>query len=177
MTKISNKEMALIGLLSEKPKHAYEIESDIKERDMRYWTEISKSSVYKLLNKLEKRKLLRSEIKYSEKNVVQKIYSLNDQGKAAFKEKIKQLISNWQPSIHPLDISLANLNLLSKKQTRDGLTKYGESLDKSIKFYEDVEKFLIDSKCLLGKIQLATRRIHMLKGEKEWLIKFIKYYQ
>lgn len=56
MIKISNKEMALLGLLSEKPKHAYEIENDIKERDMRYWTEISKSSIYKLLNKLEKKK-------------------------------------------------------------------------------------------------------------------------
>jgi DNA-binding PadR family transcriptional regulator len=174
MIEISNKEMALLGLLSEKPKHAYEIESDIKERDMRYWTEISRSSVYKILNKLEKRKLLESEIKYSEKNVVQKIYSLTDQGKIAFKEKIKQIISNWQPSIHPLDISLANLNLLSKKQTREGLIKYGESLDKNIKCYEDLEKFLINNKCHLGNIQLATRRIYMLKGEKEWLTKFIK---
>ena len=177
MIKISNKEMALLGLLSEKPKHAYEIESDIKERDMRYWTEISKSSIYKLLNKLEKRKLLKSEIKYSEKNVVQKIYSLTDQGKAAFKEKIKQLISNWQPSIHPFDISLANLYLLGKKQTHEGLTKYGKSLNKSIKCYEDLEKFLVDSKCPLGKIQLATRRIYMLKGEKKWLKEFIKNYQ
>jgi DNA-binding PadR family transcriptional regulator len=177
MVKISNKETALLGLLSEKPKHAYEIENDIKERDMRYWTEISKSSVYKLLNKLEKRKLLKSEIKYSEKNVVQKIYSLTGGGKIAFKEKLKQLISNWQPSIHPFDISLANLNILSKKQTFEGLTKYGESLDQSIKCYEDLEKFLIDSKCPLGNIQLATRRIYMLKGEKEWLTKFIKNYK
>ena len=100
-----------------------------------------------------------------------------DQGKAVFKEKIKQLISNWQPSIHPFDISLANLNLLSKKQTHEGLTKYGESLDKSIKCYEDLEKFLIDSKCPLGNIQLATRRIYILKGEKKWLTKFIKNYQ
>jgi DNA-binding PadR family transcriptional regulator len=174
--KISNKEVALMGLLSEKPKHAYEIENDIKERDMRYWTEISKSSVYKLLNKLEKRKLLTSKIKHSEKNVVQKVYSLTDQGKVVFEEKLKQLVSIWQPTIHPIDISLANLNLLSKKQIIEGLMKYNESLDQAIKCYQDLEKFLINNKCPLGNIQLATRRRYMLDGEKKWLKEFIKNY-
>lgn len=174
---ISNKEAALMGLLSEKPKHAYEIESDIKERDMRYWTEISKSSIYKLLDKLEKRKLLKSKIKHSEKNIAQRVYLLTDQGKVVFKEKLKQLFSVWQPTIHPIDISLANLNLLNKKQAIEGLMKYDESLKQAIKCYQDLEKFLIDGKCPLGNIQLATRRMYILKAERNWLSKFIKDYK
>jgi len=174
MIKISNKEATLLGLLSEKPKHAYEIESDIKERDMRHWTEISKSSIYKILNNLEKKELLKSEINYSDKNVIQKIYSLTDKGKASFEENIKHLLSNWKPSIYPIDISLANLNSLNKKQICECLKKYEESLEISIKCYKDLEKFLIDNKCPIGNIQLATRRIYLLNGEKKWLMKFIK---
>ncbi len=177
MVTISNKEAALLGLLSEKSKHAYEIETDIKERDMRYWTEISMSSVYKLLKKLEERKLLKSEVKLSKNNVAQKIYSLTDKGKEIFKEKLKDLVSVWQPMINPIDIGLANLNLLNKKEAIEKLNKYSESLSKMIKCYGDLEKFLTESKCHLSNIQLATRRIFMLKGERKWLIKFIEDYK
>ena len=177
MITISNKEAALLGLISEKPKHAYEIENDIKERDMRYWTEISMSSVYKLLNKLENRKLLESEVKLSKNNVSQKIYSITEQGKKVFKEKLKELVSVWQPSKYPLDIGLANLNLLNKKDAIEQLNKYLKSLDKMIKCYNKLEKFLIDSKCHLSSIQLATRRIYLIKAEKRWLSKFIEDYK
>ena len=174
MTDLSNKEAALLGLLSEKPKHAYEIRNDIKERDMKYWTEISTSSIYKLLNKLEERGFLVSETKISSKNVLQKVYSLTAQGRKAFQQKIQKLISVWQPAIHPVDISLANMHLLNKKQSIAGLIKYAESLDKHIQCYEELEKYLVEENCPIGNIQLATRRIYMLKGEKDWLVNFLK---
>ena len=174
MNSISNKEASLLGLLCEKPKHAYEIEMDIKERDMRYWTEISMSSIYKILKKLEERQFLKSEVKLSKNNVAQKIYSITDQGKNLFKEKLKELVSTWQPSIHPVDIGLANLNLLNKQDAIKELNKYSESIDKMIKCYLELEKFLINSKCPLGNIQLATRRIYLLKGEKRWLSAFME---
>jgi DNA-binding PadR family transcriptional regulator len=177
MITISNKEAALLGLISEKPKHAYEIENDIKKRDMRYWTEISMSSVYKLLNKLEKRKLLESKVKLSKNNITQKVYSITELGKKTFEGKLNELISSWQPSKHQIDIGLANLSFITKKEAIEKLTKYSESIDKMIKCYKELEKFLIKEKCPLGNIQLATRRIHLLKAEKNWLSKFIEEYK
>lgn len=177
MNTISNKEAALLGLISEKPKHAYEIETDVKEREMRYWTEISMSSIYKLLKKLEETKFLKSEIRLSKNNVVQKVYSITDRGKEAFKDKLQELISAWRPTIYPIDIGLANLNLLSKKEATKQLTKYLESLDKMIKCYGELEKFLVDGKCHLGNIQLATRRIILLKAERKWVSDFITKFQ
>ena len=177
MITISNKEAALLGLISEKPKHAYEIEKDIKERDMRYWTEISMSSVYKLLNKLERRKMLESKVKLSKNNIVQKIYSITELGKDAFRDKLKEMISIWHPIKYPIDIGLANLNLLTRKEAVDKLKRYSESLDTMIKCYNELEKFLIDHRCSLGNIQLATRRIYLLKSEKKWLKKFIEDYR
>jgi len=47
--------------------------------------------------------------------------------------------------------------------------KYDESLDDTIKGYKDLENYLIDEKCHLANLQLATRRIYLLKGEKKWL--------
>jgi DNA-binding PadR family transcriptional regulator len=177
MTKLSNKEAALLGLLSEKPKHAYEIKNDIQDRDMGYWTEISTSSIYKLLNKLEERGFLISETRISEKNVVQKVYTLTAQGKDSLEQKMEELISVWEPAIHPIDISLAHLDLLDKEQTLEGLAKYDKSLDKFIKCYQELEDFLVNSKCPIGNIQLATRRLYLLKAEKEWLKSFLEEFQ
>ncbi len=50
---LTNTELAVLGLLAERPKHGYQIEQDIVERGMREWTEIGFSSIYYILNKLE----------------------------------------------------------------------------------------------------------------------------
>ena len=71
--------MALIGLHTKKPKHAYEIVNDIKDRYMGDWTVISMSSAHKHLNALEKKKFLETELKPSKNNVAQKVYSLINQ--------------------------------------------------------------------------------------------------
>ncbi|MFX0070463.1 MAG: PadR family transcriptional regulator [Candidatus Hermodarchaeota archaeon] len=177
MSTISNKEATLMGLLYEKPRYAYEIELEINNRSMDYWTEISQSSIYKLLRKLEKRNMLKSEINLSEKNIAQKVYSLTSSGKAKFKEKIKEVISEWIPSIHPIDVGLANLYVLNKEDAIECLKKYIKSLDETIKGYGELEEFLISKKCTLGNLQLATRRIYILKGEKKWLMTFLEEYK
>ena len=177
MNTISNKEAALLNLLSEKSKHAYEIEQDIKERDMRYWTEISMSSVYKLLNKLERQGLLKSSVKLSKKNVAQKVYALTARGKNAFNEKLLYLLSTWEASKHPLDIGLASLWLLKNEEAIALLTKYGEHLERMRVCYVELEKYLREHQCPPGNVQLAARRLHMLGGEKKWLQGFIKELQ
>jgi DNA-binding PadR family transcriptional regulator len=174
MANVSNAETALLGLVSEKPKHAYEITSDIKSRSMDYWTDISFSNTYKLLAKLEKNKLLTSETKIGKNNVAQKIYSLTQMGRDTFKKKIKELSSSWQPSIHPIDIALKNLIILDKKTALECLQRYENSLKETLKGYRELEKYIIDCGGHLANIQLATRRIFMLEGEIKWIKKFIQ---
>ena len=67
MPTLSNKETALLMLLSEQPMHAYQIEKIVEQRAMREWTEISMSSIYKLLRKLEARRLISSRQQQSER--------------------------------------------------------------------------------------------------------------
>ena len=51
---MTNAELAILGLIVEQPRHGYEVEQVIDERGMRDWTEVGFSSIYFLLNKLEK---------------------------------------------------------------------------------------------------------------------------
>jgi DNA-binding PadR family transcriptional regulator len=51
---LTNSEVALLGLLSEKAKHAYQIGRDVEHRDMRSWTDLSQSTIYRQLTSLHK---------------------------------------------------------------------------------------------------------------------------
>lgn len=176
MKPLSNREAALLSLIAERSKHAYDIHLDIEERSMDYWTEISTSSIYKLLPKLEARKLIESTVRINERNVVQKIYSITPAGKAALQEKIRSLASEWQPSVDPIDVALRNLNLLDRAEAIEALKSYRASLEKTIQGYKELEEFIRNKGGHLANIQLATRRIYMLSGEKDWIENFIREY-
>ena len=51
---MTNAELAVLSLIVERPRHAYEIESVVAERGMRDWTDLGFSSIYYLLRKMEK---------------------------------------------------------------------------------------------------------------------------
>ena len=59
---MTNAELAILSLIAEQPRHGYDIEQIIEARGMRDWTEIGFSSIYYLLNKLEKAGLIESQL-------------------------------------------------------------------------------------------------------------------
>ena len=93
MATLSNKEAALIGLLLEEPMYPYQIEKAVQFRDMRSWTEISMSSIYKVLSKLEEEGFVESRVSISDENKPQKVFSVTGNGKRAMREKVRELVS------------------------------------------------------------------------------------
>lgn len=176
MVPISNMEAALLGLLCERSMHAYEIEKVVEERDMRYWTEISMSSIYKVLRKLEERGLVVSEKKISAENRLMKIYSVTEEGREGMKEKIRTIISEWQKPIRPLDIAMSNLSLLTYDEALACFQSYLLSIDKMIACYQDLQGYL-EQHCRVGSVALAKRPLHMVRAEREWLENFMEEYQ
>lgn len=61
MAELTPSETAILGLLAERPMHGYELDDVIAARGMRAWTEIGFSSIYFLLQKLQKKGLVRQE--------------------------------------------------------------------------------------------------------------------
>ena len=51
---MTNAELAVLSLIVERPRHAYDIERVVSERGMRDWTDIGFSSIYYILGKMEK---------------------------------------------------------------------------------------------------------------------------
>jgi len=171
---ITNREAALLGLLSEKPMHAYEIEKIIEKRNMRYWTEISFSTLYYELNKLEEKKFVTSETKISEKNVAQKIYTINSNGRKKIKEKVIELLSKTEKIIWQIDLGMANICLINEKETIDAFKKYIKSIDEYIEMYQQLLEFFKKHDYPNSDCALAERPIMHLKVEKKWAKEYLE---
>jgi DNA-binding PadR family transcriptional regulator len=169
MKEISNAEAALLGLLSEGPMYPYQIEQEVKYRDMRFWTELSMSSIYKLLNNLEKNGLVLRSNEVSAENRLRKLYSISEEGTKALQDKLKALLREPEHIRWQVDIATYNCDLLPPKTVQKALKEYRKALEKNIACYQDLEKFLKDSNCPAHRLGVATRPVFLLKGEIEWV--------
>jgi DNA-binding PadR family transcriptional regulator len=174
MKDISNIEAALMGLLSEQPMHPYQIEQQVKFRDMRFWADLSMSSIYKLLRKLEKEALVNHKNVISPENRLQKLYSLTGQGMEMLKQKIQLLISQPEHMRWQFDIGVYNCNLIKKEKVKESLLNYQKILEEKIKGYKDLLEFLKKERCPNYRFALATRPVAIFESEIKWINSFLK---
>lgn len=97
MSRISDLETAILGLLYEEPQHGYQLEKTIEGWGMRNWTPIGFSSIYYVLKKLEKKELVESKLEKVEGKPSRKVFTITDLGKNTMKEKLTSLLS-WNKS-------------------------------------------------------------------------------
>ena len=171
---ITNKELAILGLVSEAPKYGYQIEQDIEARGMREWTEIGFSSIYYMLNKLEKKGLLTSEIHAEGSRPPRRIYCLTTQGVEIFSQSIKERISNPRPNSGDLDLGLANLPTLPSEEILKALKTCRSRLAERI--IRVKEKWDKDSQSNLpGHVHsLFDHSITLMQAEFDWLVSYIQ---
>ena len=98
--RLKHKYFVVLGLISEKMPngcHAYDINKRIDERGMRSWTNIgtpSRSSLYNILENLERDRLLESHTEEVD-NRIRKIYIITDLGYKVLKKRTFDVIINF----------------------------------------------------------------------------------
>lgn len=169
---LTNLEVVLLGLISERPMYGYEIEKVIKEKGIRNWVNIGFSSIYAALKKLEGKNLIRSKIEFSDVKPAKKIYSITKEGKITLKREIKEILSTHRKAISDFDLGIANLPVLSKEEIIDCLKKYLSMIDERIKFLKTAIEKHEGSPYFV--IALFERPLAHAKTEKKWVLEFIK---
>lgn len=92
---MTNAELAVLGLVAEAPRHGYEIEQLIQQRGMRNWTEVGFSSIYYILDKLEKRSWIRSHLEPAAgRGPSRRVYAIQPDGQAAWHQATLELLSS-----------------------------------------------------------------------------------
>lgn len=125
---MTNAELAILGLVSERPRHGYEIEQVIEERGMRNWTEIGFSSIYYLLKKLEGEELVESYLEEAERGPARKVYLPTTAGREALQRGTLDALAVPRPWSFPVLLGLAHIPALPLDQAQASLVRYRESI-------------------------------------------------
>jgi DNA-binding PadR family transcriptional regulator len=91
---LTNAELAILSLVVEQPRHGYEIEQVIVQRNMRDWTDIGFSSIYYVLGKLETAGLVTSRREPAPgRGPQRRVYAATDEGAAVLRERALEAIA------------------------------------------------------------------------------------
>ena len=121
---MTGSELALLGLLSEGPRHAYDLEHLIEARQMRSWTEIGFSSIYAVLKRLERQKFVRSRREPSPHGPARRVYRMTSAGQTALRLAVELALAVPGPTPPPLLLGLAYLPAVSRSRALAALTRY-----------------------------------------------------
>lgn len=174
MTRISDLEAAILGLLYDKSQHGYQLEKTIEGWGMRNWTQIGFSSIYYVLKKLENKKLVTSKMVKVESKPARKVFTITDLGKKTMKTKLIELLSWNKKIISPFDLGLAYINYLQPQEVIEYLENYMNSAQGRIKFLESSVKTQEKLGAPYYVVALFSRPLATLKTEMEWVKEFIE---
>ena len=162
--------LTLLLILSEEPRHGYQIDKVLEERGFRNWVDIKFSTIYKGLDELNKKGLITGEFKQSKK-----IYSITETGREILLNQIELLLKNPPRPKWMFDLGLAGIYLLNKIEALTALESYKESLTNRLKFYEEALNELDKTHEHYFIVKaLFERPKYQFEGELKWVNEFIE---
>jgi len=170
---MTNAELAILSLVAEKPRHGYDIEQVIEARGMRDWTEIGFSSIYYLLNKLEKTGLIESQLQQSVgRGPARKVFNITQKGWAAHLDGVVDALSNPHTSSSSLLLGLSNFPMVSRDQILDALNGYVSEIESSIDHM--IDRSLAQQPLPPFVEAMFDYSQTMAEAELKWIKNFIK---
>jgi DNA-binding PadR family transcriptional regulator len=129
---LTQAEIAILSLLSEGEQHGYGLDAAIEQRGFRNWTNIGKSSIYWILNRLEQAGLITCRTNPSKKGPTRKLYDLTDLGRTALLRSVREAISHPDHPRSRVDLGAAYIELLPPDEAIRCLEEYHEAMRERI---------------------------------------------
>jgi DNA-binding PadR family transcriptional regulator len=163
---MTDAELAILSLLAEGPSYDHDINDTIEARGLRRWTAIGNSSMYYVLDKLEKQGLVE---RISEQYGHRK-FGISAAGSGVLQTAVSDLLTVSHAFDRSFELGLANLHLLKPSQVRSALLGRQQDLQAQLaKAREEFDK--VD-----GSFQVSALFDHsvtMLEAELAWLNDFL----
>lgn len=176
MDTMNDAELTILSLLAEADRYAHEIQAIIEDRGMRAWVTIGFSSVYYVLNKLERQNMIATTEHRDEQGVARKHYRLTDAGHGVLQTAIADLLRQPRALGSGFELGLVNLNILKPRQVYRTLTHHRSDLKERLRH---VEAFLTSSEAepTDPKQAMYTHSAVLMRAELDWLDNFLKSWQ
>ena len=155
-------DVALLGLLAEGPMHPWEITRQVEHREMRTWTDLSRSTVYKQLRSLEVRGLVASEAAVVAGRA-RRTYSLTPAGVRALAAGVLHALSAPEYPHWAIDIASYNIDAVPPAEAIAALEVYASTLRERAAGWAALEAYLRDDGCPPHRWALSRRARAMIE--------------
>lgn len=167
-------ELAILGLVVERPRHGYDIEQVIEERDMREWTEVGFSSIYYLLKRLEKNGWVTSRIDpHNPQGPARKVYDVTVEGVDAWHQAILDALTAPQPHYDPFQLALSSLPGVRPDEALDALRARRDALAQILAHVQGRRQAIPGAPTHVDA--MFDLSMTMLEAEIGWLDRFIDH--
>jgi len=170
---MTNAELAILGLIAESPKHGYQIEQTIEARGMRDWTLIGFSSIYYIVNKLEKVGWLISNMDTDGDGPARKVYQLTKSGLSEFMKEVQKRLQSPRPHSGDFDLGLANAFILTPGDVLKLVGSNHQSLKERLAFVKRKQEIDRVNGIPNNVEILFDHSLTMMQAEVDWLDKLI----
>lgn len=136
---MSTIDLAILGMIIEEPKSAYDVQKDVDSHNYGKWARISTPAVYKNIAALNgKGFIVKDDGLSAEKNKV--IYRITEEGREHFEKLMEHYAS--QEVLFQLDINLviSNLNKIDREKAAELIGKIEENVSSSMKDNEELRE-------------------------------------
>lgn len=164
-------ELLVLGLVAEMPRHGYQLAQEIERRGMREWTPIGFSSIYFLLGKLEKKRLVRSKEPAGPK--AKKVYTITVAGRKALVSQTLISLSTYAPAYSSAFLGMLHWPFLNKEDALSALGARGTAIAAEVTRLRDIQ---IERQPLPDFVEaLFDFSLGQLKAEAEWIASTLDY--
>jgi DNA-binding PadR family transcriptional regulator len=131
MKALTDAELLLLGLVAEMPRHGYQIDQVIEQRGMREWTQIGFSSIYFVLGKLQKLRLVTAKKppRTNASTKGRKVYSVTPVGRRTLSAQTIAALRDVQPAYSSVLLGMINWSALKRERALAALAARSRAIE------------------------------------------------
>lgn len=130
---MSSIDLAILGMVMEKPQSAYDIQKDVEYHNFQRWTRISVPSIYKKVLKLKEKGYLDSEYVESNRMSKKAVYSITQEGRNYFSALMREYAVAPVHALFDFNVVISNIYKVDKEEAMALLETLRENIENSIK--------------------------------------------
>jgi len=171
-------ELTILSLVAESPRQGHDIQRIIDERGLRDWLPIGFSSIYYILNKLEKQQMIASALLPAGAGAARKRYEVTDAGQGVLQTAIANRLRDASSSGTAFDLALLNIGVLKPAQVYRMLTYRQQDLRRQLAaLNQSWQDRQTRGETSPSAYALFTRNIAMIQAESDWLAGFLSHWE
>jgi DNA-binding PadR family transcriptional regulator len=174
---MTDAELAILSIIAEGPIYGYDIQTIITQRGLRAWTNIGVSSMYYVLEKLERQGLIESKGAQHLEGAARRQYRITPAGFGVLQTAVADLLSTPREHANDFELGLANLYVLRPTQIRTAFITYRQELVSRLAQARERWRKLKDSSPPFNVDAMLGHHVALLEAELAWIKNFIEEWE